>query len=117
MASIPESTKISLRQKLLAHAAEHWPGLGPITTTFRGPLAYIAVTDEAGEPVKLFRLRYGGYANMWGLGLWRASHEDYQPTVMPDGTMATTPQNALDLAASLYLPEAAEHRRTSGDNH
>lgn len=117
MATIPESTKISLRQKLLAHAAEHWPGLGPITTTFRGTLAYIATTDDQGNTVKLFRLRYGGYANMWGTALWRASHEDYDPVLMPDGTTTATPQDALDLAASLYLPDAAETRRTSGDDH
>jgi hypothetical protein len=107
MAAIPESTKISLEQRLNAHARQHWPGIARITVRFHGRHARIgAITTETEPEIKLFRLRYGGYASIWGVALWRASHDDYQPTRMPDGTTAATPQDALDLAASLYLPEA-----------
>jgi hypothetical protein len=111
MAAIPESTKTSLQQRLSAHAREHWPGITRITVRFHGRHAYIgAIIDHSEGPdteIKLLRLRYGGYAGIWGVALRRASHDDYQPTRMPDGTTAATPQDALDLAAGLYLPEAA----------
>jgi len=127
MAGIPDSTKISLRQRLVAHARENWPGITQITTRFHGRYAYIGAIipaddhdhDSGGEhEVKLFRLGYGGYASMWGISLRRASHDDYEPTRMPDGTSATTPEDALDLAAGLYLPQTTtETRRTNADDH
>jgi hypothetical protein len=108
MAAIPESTKHSLEQRLSAHARQHWPGITGITVRFHGHHAYLgALLDDPDAEIKLVRLRYGGYAGMWGVAIRRASHEDYQPTRMPDGTTAASPEDALDLAVSLYLPEAA----------
>jgi hypothetical protein len=115
MASIPDSTKTSLRQRLIAHANQNWPGIRRITTTYRGRYAYIAATtDNTDDDIKLLRLGYGGYATTWRVALYRASHNDYQPTLMPDGTTATTPEQALDLAANLYLPQT---RRTNDNDH
>ncbi|WP_261571331.1 hypothetical protein [Frankia gtarii] len=117
MAGIPESTKISLRQRLTAHAAEVWPGIAQVSTRYRGRFAYIDATGPDGECQPLFRLRYVGYANNWGFAVWRASHDDYADAVLPDGSWTGTAEAALDLTAGLYLPGTADHRRTNGDDH
>ncbi len=115
MAGIPESTKISLRQRLVAHAATNWPGI-TVSTRYRGPFAYITATGPDGDQ-PLCRLRYGGYAGRWGFAIWRASHDDYADSVLADGTWTGTPEAAFDLAASLYLPATADNRRTNGGDH
>ena len=40
-ATIPESTKISLQQRLLSRARERWPALAEVQVRFRGRFAYI----------------------------------------------------------------------------
>lgn len=117
MAGIPESTKISLRQRLVTHAAANWPGIPQISTRYRGAFAYVTATDPEGDPQPLCRLRYAGSAHQWGFAIWRASHDDYDDAFLPNGSPTGTPEAALDLAASLYLPETADHRRTNGDTH
>jgi hypothetical protein len=111
VAGIPESTKISLRQRLAEHAAARWPGIREITTRYRGPFAYISATDPDGDIQPLFRLRYHGYANNWGFAFWRASHDDYADSVFADGSPTGTAEAALDLTASIYLP-GTDNRRT-----
>ncbi|KPM50628.1 hypothetical protein ACG83_39535 [Frankia sp. R43] len=117
MAGIPESTKISLRQRLVAHAAERWPGIIAVSTRYRGPFAYVTATDPGGDTQPLCRLRYGGYASQWGFAIWRASHDDYADSVLADGSWTGVPEAALDIAASLYLPATADNRRTNDDDH
>jgi hypothetical protein len=39
----------------------------------------------------------------WGFAIYRASHEDYQDSILPSGYPAGTPQEALDCACGLYL--------------
>ncbi|ABD10402.1 hypothetical protein ThrDRAFT_02465 [Frankia casuarinae] len=116
MAGIPESTKISLRQRLVAHAATNWPGIS-VSTRYRGRFAYVTATDPDGDDQPLCRLRYGGYANQWGFAIWRASHDDYADSVLADGSPTGTAEAALDLAAGLYLPATTHHRRTNGGDH
>lgn len=41
MATPPESTKTSLRQRLAAHAAERWPQLAAVHVRYHGAFAYI----------------------------------------------------------------------------
>jgi hypothetical protein len=117
VAGIPESTKISLRQRLVRHAADHWPGMTSLSTRYRGQFAYVTATDPDGDAQPLCRLRYIGYANAWGFAIWRASHDDYADSVLADGSWTGTAETALDLAARLYLPDTAHHRRTNGDTH
>jgi hypothetical protein len=54
------------------------------------------------QPVQV-GVRYGGSASRWGFALYRASHDDYQDNVLPNGWAAGTPEDALDCACRLYL--------------
>jgi hypothetical protein len=103
MAKIPESTKSSLAYKLAIRARERWPGLADVKVTHRAGFAYITGTTTDGEELRLCRLRYAGSASVWGFAIYRASHDDYQPSMLPSGATAGSPEDALDTACGLYL--------------
>lgn len=108
MASIPESTKSSLWQKLDARARERWPGIAEVQLRFRGPFAYldarVMIGDGSGAEVwKLARLRYSGSASLWGFAIYRGSHDDYQDSWLPSGLPVGSPEEVLDTAAGLYF--------------
>lgn len=112
MATILESTKNSLLQRLSTHAREHWPQIEKIETRYRSGFAYIdAITN--GEQIKLCRLRYAGYANQWTFAIYSASHDDYENAYLATGYMGGTAEDALDTAAWLYINPGT----TSGENH
>jgi hypothetical protein len=48
-------------------------------------------------------LRYNGSASAWGFAIYRASHDDYEKSVLPTGYPFGTPQETLDCACGLYL--------------
>ena len=102
MAKPPESTKTSLRQRLAARARERWPQLAGITVRWHGEFAYVAANSPTAPPCPM-RLRYTGSASTWGFAIYRASHDDYDKSVLPSGYPAGTPQEALDCACGLYL--------------
>jgi len=99
----PESTKTSLRQRLTAHAQQHWPALDGITVRYRGVFAYIDGQLPNGATIPLCRLRYGGSASIWGFAIYLASHDGYQDNILPSGQPAGSPEEALDCACGLYL--------------
>ncbi|WP_157250408.1 hypothetical protein [Nonomuraea typhae] len=103
MARPPDSTRISLRQRLIARARERWPQLAGITVRHHGEFAYIAGHLLDGTNLPLCRLRYTGSATSWGFAIYRASHDDYEKSVLPSGYPTGTPQEALDCACGLYL--------------
>ena len=103
MPKVPESTKSSLQQKLSARARERWPQLIDLDVTHRSPYAYVTGTLPDGEQLPLCRLRYGGSASIWGFSIYRASQDDYQPSVLHTGDTAGSPEDALDTACGLYL--------------
>ena len=103
MAKVPDSTKSSLRQRLHARARERWPALSDVTVRHRAEYAYITGHLADGEQLPLCRLRYGGSASSWGFAIYRASHDDYEPSVLPTGMSAGSPEEALDCACGLYL--------------
>ena len=105
MASPPASTKTSLGQKLRARARARWPQLTGVTVRFRGKFAYVTGQLPDGQELPLCRLRYGGYASLWGFAIYRASHDDYQDSILPSGQFAGTPEEALDCACGLYLAD------------
>lgn len=105
MAKIPDSTRSSLHQRLTARARERWPQIARTDTRFRAGFAYVDAVLPDGEVLPLCRLRYGGYANMWGFAIYRASHEDYQESYLPTGQTTGTAEDALDTACGLYLGE------------
>jgi len=103
MPTPPASTKTSLDQRLSGHARERWPALDRVEVRFRGQFAYITGHLHNDEAVPLCRLRYGGSASRWGFAIYRASHDDYQDSILPSGHTAGSPQEALDCACGLYL--------------
>jgi hypothetical protein len=101
--SIPESTKASLAQRLRAHAHATWPQLSNVHVRYHGPFAYINGQLPDGQTLPLMRLRYGGSATRWGFAIYSATNNDYQNSILPPGTFAGSPQDALDCACNLYL--------------
>lgn len=89
--------------RVASHARQRWPQLTQVHVRFRGGFAYIEATDADGDLLKLCRLRYAGYANQWGFAIYRASHDDYQDSMMPSGLGGGTAEEALDTACGLYL--------------
>jgi len=53
----------------------------------------------------LCRLRYLGSDTDWGFALYQASNEDYNDSVLPNGSPTGTPEQALDCALGLYLAD------------
>jgi hypothetical protein len=103
VASIPDSTKSSLQQRLSARAKERWPALAAVRVRYRAGFAYVDGLLPDGDELRLCRLRYAGYANQWGFAIYRASHEDYEESYLPTGAMGGTAEDALDTACGLYL--------------
>jgi prepilin-type processing-associated H-X9-DG protein len=103
----PESTKTSLSQRLNARARERWPDLSSVAVRFRANFAYVDGRLADGRVQALCRLRYGGSASSWGFAIYRASHDDYDDSVLPNGFTAGSPEEALDCACGLYLNDPA----------
>lgn len=103
MPAIPESTKNSVSSRLAARARERWPQISRVTIRFKGGFGYVDAVLTDGEQLRLCRLRYAGYANMWGFAIYRASHNDYQDSYLPTSSPSGTVEDALDTACGLYL--------------
>jgi hypothetical protein len=99
----PDSTKNSLRYRLIIRTRERWPQLADLNVRHRGQFAYIDGRLPDGTTLPLFRLRYGGSANSWGFAIHLASRDGYQDAVLPSGFPVGTPEEALDCACGLYL--------------
>ena len=103
MKAPPASTKTSLAQRLNRRARDRWPELASIEVRFRANFAYVDGHHSDGTVLKLCRLRYGGSAHTWGFAIYRASHDDYQDSVLPTGMPVGSAEEALDCACGLYL--------------
>ena len=103
MAKPPELTKTSLRQRLAVRARERWPQLADITVRWHGEFAYVASQLPDGTTLPLCLLRYAGFATSRGFAIYRASHDDYDKSVLPSGYPADTAPETLDCACGLYL--------------
>jgi len=99
----PESTKISLRQRLTQHAHTRWPALTAVNVRYHGVFAYIDGHLGDGTTLPLCRLRYNGSASIWGFAIYLASRDGYQDNILPNGLPAGSPEEALDCACGLYL--------------
>ena len=102
-ATPPESTKRSLRSRLITRARERWPQLADLTIRHRGRFAYVDGELHDGTTLPLFRLRYGESANTWGFAIHLASRDAYEESILPSGYPVGTPEEALDCACGLYL--------------
>ena len=100
MPAIPESTKVSLQQRLATHARTHWPQLAGVKVRYRGTFAYISGQLDDGAVLPLCRLRYGASATRWGLrSTWPARR--LRGFRAAPGGFAGAPQDALDCACDL----------------
>lgn len=81
----PESTKNSLRYRLIMRTRDRWPQLADLTIRHHGQFAYVDGQLSDGTTLPLFRLRYGGSANTWGFAIHLASRDGYQDSVLPSG--------------------------------
>jgi hypothetical protein len=61
-ATPPDSTKRSLRSRLITRTRERWPDLADPTIRHRGQFVYVDGELRDGTSLPLFRLRYGGSA-------------------------------------------------------
>ncbi len=102
---IPDSTKSSLHQRLSTRARQRWPALTDVAVRYRAGFAYIDGVLGDGEILPLCRLRYAGSAHTWGFAIYRASHDDYEDSFLPTGSMGGTAEDALDTACGLYLTD------------
>jgi hypothetical protein len=102
-ATIPESTKISVHQRLLDRARQRWDALANVKVRFRAQFAYVDGELASGEVLPLCRLRYGGSASLWGFAIYLASRDGYEDSVLPSGLPIGSPEEALDCACGLYL--------------
>ena len=66
--------------------------------------------------IKLCRLRYGGSAHTWGFAIYRASHDDYEDSYLPNGMTGAHQQKPSTVPAastSMTRPLGPRiHRRT-----
>lgn len=115
--TIPESTKISLQQRLLARARERWSDLADVHLRFRGRFVYIDGELDSGEVLPLCRLRYSGSASLWGFAIYLASRDGYEDSVLPSGLPIGTPQEALDCACGLYLNDPSAWQESRPEPH
>jgi hypothetical protein len=110
MPTPPESTKISLGQRLRERARQHWPALATVNVGHRGQFAYVTGELADGTALPLCRLRYGGYANRWGFAIYLASKGGYEDATLPSGYRVGTAEEALDCACGLYLNDPTAWR-------
>jgi hypothetical protein len=99
MPAIPESTKISLAQRLRAHAKQHWPQLAAVHVRYHGRFAYVDGELADGDRLQLMRLRYGGSAHRWGTAIYVASSDKYEDQIW----LSATTEEVFDLVCDLHV--------------
>jgi hypothetical protein len=102
MPAIPESARISLAQRLRAHAQANWPQLSTVHVRYRAQFAYVDGELADGERLPLMRLRYGGSPHRWGSAVYVAGTGSYESEVWFDGTIEET----FDLVCDLHVISA-----------
>lgn len=60
--------------------------LAGITVRWHGHFAYVNGQLLDGSTLPLFRLRYADSAATWGFAIYRASHDDYENSILPAAT-------------------------------
>jgi len=99
MPAIPEPARISLAQRLRAHAREHWPQLAAVHVRYHGQFAYVAAELTDGDRLPLMRLRYGGSAHRWGSAIYVAGKDSYEDQIWFSGAI----EEVFDLVCDLHV--------------
>jgi hypothetical protein len=117
---IPENARLALRRRLERHVRERWAEhCRAIDVRFRGSFAYVDVLQKDGwhlpdtpqdtrdlidaTPTRVCRLGYLGSPDRWAFAFYKYSDEIYEPSFLPSGAFAGTPEEAFDCAAGVYL--------------
>ncbi len=120
MAKVPESTKSSLQPRLNERARRRWPALAGVSVRHRAGFAYVTGHTHDHQELPLCRLRYGGSASSWGFAIYRGSHDDYEPSFLPDGNMSARPKKLSTAPAGSTSTTPAPGptpRRTNARDH
>ena len=99
--------KILTEGRLDFHASQRWPEVEEVTISWRGGYGYVSAHVTEDDAIPVCRLRYLGSDTNWSIAIYRASKEDYEDTLLPDGSPTGTPAQALDCALDLYLADPA----------
>jgi hypothetical protein len=126
--TIPETRRRDVEARIRKYADEHFAGrFTRLDVRFRGQFCYIDAYQEPvlspgwppegdretreeyakrlrNTPVHLCRLRHFD-ANSWGFGFFAYSSEKYELSMFSSGSFVGTPEEAFDIAASVYLTE------------
>jgi len=124
MPAIPDSTKSSIRLRLLNHAERHWPQLARVDVTYRGAFAYVAGVLPGGDQIPLCRLRYGGSAHSFGFAIYSATHGRFRDAILRTGFPAVPRKRPSTPPPPSTSPDSATNqtrdpgpRRTYGVTH
>ena len=101
--AIPDNTRRLLAARLDTHRKHRWPTLTELSLRYRGDFVYLTTTDLTGDPMPLCRLTYRKNTEYWGFAIYLASNDTYENSILPNGQLAGTPEQALDCACGLYL--------------
>ena len=121
-ASVPLAAQHALRSRLQRHVRAHWKDrCREVVVRFRGRFTYVdafplhhqfmpGTTPEGmaqveETPTHLCRLGYLGSPDHWEFAFFKYSDEKYEPSFLPSGEFAGTPEEAFDCAAQVYLQD------------
>ncbi|WP_180903601.1 hypothetical protein [Nonomuraea indica] len=99
-----EETRQHLRRRLNDHARSRRQVAG-IDVSFRGEFAHIVARLHGGAYARLCRLRFTGCPDVWGLALYLPDEGLYQDSLLPDGSSAGSPEDALDRACAFQFAD------------
>ena len=107
---IEEAVKNRTEKRILHYAETHLGGrYTRLDIRFRRQFCYVDAYTETephrlrNTPVHLFRLRFFGDEEEWGLAFYSYAHEKYELSVFPTGEFRGPPELALQTAAEFHL--------------
>ncbi|MGH7870355.1 MAG: hypothetical protein ACREP9_22605 [Candidatus Dormibacteraceae bacterium] len=90
--------------RLEKHVRLNWPQCDKLVLRSRGPFVYVlAGTREDPQAEPWCRLRPLGSEDAWEFAYFTYSTEKYEPSFLPNGSPAGTPEECFDCAAAVLL--------------
>jgi len=106
-----EQARNAVTARITAHIAAGWPRLGLPEVRFRGRYCYVAVTLPGHRgPTPFLRLRWTGSPEEWGIGIYKATTEQYSENEFPwsYGPLTGAPEQGIDETLALYAGPPGE---------